>query len=89
MMGSERPITYQDLLDLKEELLKEIRAIRTEKKTTQQSRPKYVKSKMARSILQLSAGKLQLLRIQGKLPYRKIGGTYYYAYDDIEKLLGI
>ena len=40
-----------------------------------------------RKLLNISPGTLQTLRINGTLPYTKIGGTMYYNLKDIEKLL--
>lgn len=46
----------------------------------------WVKGKVARQLLNISPASLQTLRINGKLKYRKVLGSYYYNKKDIEKL---
>ena len=46
----------------------------------------YLKSKEVREILQCSNSTLQTLRANGKLPYRDVLGTKYYAYEDVMRL---
>jgi len=67
------------------ELLEEIRAIVSEQKTA--TSKKWLKSVEVRKLLSISPGTLQTLRINGTLPYTRIGGTNYYNLTDIEKLL--
>jgi len=78
-------ITTDDLQEFKIELLEEIRAIVSEQKaaTTKQ----WLKSVEVRRLLNISPGTLQTLRINGTLPFTKIGGTNYYSFNDIDKLL--
>lgn len=78
-------ITSDDLREFKLELLDEIRVIIREQKsnTTKQ----WLKSVEVRKLLNISPGTLQTLRINGTLPYTKIGGTNYYNSTDIETLL--
>ncbi len=38
-------------------------------------------------ILQVSPGTLQNLRINGTLPYSKVGGIIYYDIEDIQKAM--
>jgi len=78
-------ITTDDLREFKIELLDEIRAIVSEQKTAISK--KWLKSNEVRKLLNISPGTLQTLRINGTLPYTKIGGTNYYNFTDIEKLL--
>lgn len=78
-------ITTDDLREFKLELLDEIRVIIREQKnnTTKQ----WLKSVEVRKLLNISPGTLQTLRINGTLPYTKIGGTNYYNASDIDMLL--
>jgi len=78
-------ITSDDLREFKLELLDEIRDIIREQKsnTTKQ----WLKSVEVRRLLNISPGTLQNLRINGTLPFTKIGGTNYYNATDIETLL--
>jgi hypothetical protein len=78
-------LTTNDLQEFKVELLEEIRNILTEQKSV--TSKKWLKSIEVRKLLNISPGTLQTLRINGTLPYTKIGGTNYYNYTDIEKLL--
>lgn len=78
-------ITTDDLREFKIELLDEIRNIVSEQKSA--TTKKWLKSVEVRKLLNISPGTLQTLRINGTLPYTKIGGTNYYNLTDIEKLL--
>ena len=78
-------ITTDDLREFKIELLDEIRSIVSEQKSA--TTKKWLKSIEVRKLLNISPGTLQTLRINGTLPYTKIGGTNYYNLTDIEKLL--
>ena len=78
-------LTTNDLQEFKIELLEEIRNILTDQKSV--TAKKWLKSIEVRKLLNISPGTLQTLRINGTLPFTKIGGTNYYNYTDIEKLL--
>jgi len=76
-------LTREDLATFKRELLEEIRLIvqpHAEKKD-------WLKSSDVQKILQCSPGTLQTLRINGTLPFTKIGGTMYYASTDVMNVL--
>jgi len=77
--------TTGDLLALKMELIEEIKDLLKTKANTQQK--PWLKSSDVRKMLSLSDGTLQTLRINGTIPYTKIGGAIYYAYDDIMQLM--
>ncbi|MEH6682500.1 MAG: helix-turn-helix domain-containing protein [Sediminicola sp.] len=77
-------VTTEDLLEFKFQILEEIRElVRAKEKTERQ----WLKSQEVRELLQISAGTLQNLRINGVLPYTKMGGRIYYAQADIHKVL--
>lgn len=78
-------ITPEDLNEFKEELLDSIKAI-IEHQSGQSSK-KWLKSQEVRELLGISTGTLQNIRINGTLPYTKIGGVIYYDYDQIMKVL--
>lgn len=78
-------ITIEDLKEFKIELLDEIKKIIQSQTTTETK--KWLKSTEVRKLLNISPGTLQNLRINGTLSYTKIGGTIYYANQDIDKLL--
>ena len=77
-------ITKEDLNEFRQELLKEVFGMINE---TSQKQQKWLKTKEVRELLQISHGTLQNLRIKGDLTFSKVGGTYYYGNEDIEKLM--
>lgn len=77
-------ITQEDLQNFKTELIEEIKNLFHFKKTEQKL---WLKSAEVREMLKISAGTLQTLRINGTLRFSKVGGTLYYNYEDIEKML--
>lgn len=48
---------------------------------------RWMKSFEVRKLLNISAGTLQTLRNNGKIPYTKIGGLIYYDAVEIDKIL--
>lgn len=78
-------ITTEDLREFKTELLQDIKDLLKEQQNPVTK--KWLKSFEVRKILNISPGTLQTLRINGTLPHNKIGGTNYYNFTDIEKLL--
>tara|TARA_R110000868_G_scaffold410694_1_gene699934 strand:+ start:2464 stop:2697 length:234 start_codon:yes stop_codon:yes gene_type:complete len=48
---------------------------------------KWLKSPEVRELLGISPGTLQNLRINGTLPYTKVGGVLYYDYSEIMQVL--
>lgn len=77
-------VTKEDLQQLKYELLEEIKTLLEKENITQKE---WLRSSEVRTLLNISAGTLQTLRINGSLSYTKVGGTLYYSYKDIQKLL--
>jgi predicted site-specific integrase-resolvase len=77
-------ITKEDLNEFRHELLKDISSIIN---GTTQKQQKWLKTNEVRELLQISHGTLQSLRLKGDLTFSKVGGTYYYANEDIEKLM--
>ena len=73
------------ILSFKIELLKEFRQILAVHHG--QPSKKWLKSYEVRKLLGISPGTLQNLRINGTLPYTKIGGMMFYDYEDIKKML--
>ncbi|MEO2051999.1 MAG: helix-turn-helix domain-containing protein [Allomuricauda sp.] len=78
-------ITTEDLMEFKMELLEDIKALL--KDQNGQQGKKWLKSNEVRDLLGISPGTLQNLRINGTLPYTKIGGVLYYEYHEIMELL--
>jgi hypothetical protein len=78
-------ITTEDLYEFKIELIEEIKKLF--RQTGIQPIKQVLKSPDVRKLLNISPGTLQTMRINGTLPYSKIGGVIYYDYDDIQKML--
>ncbi|WP_026451459.1 helix-turn-helix domain-containing protein [Aequorivita capsosiphonis] len=78
-------ITTDDLRDFKMELLDDIKKILN--KQAFGTLKKYLKSSEVMEMLRISPGTLQNLRINGTLPYSKMGGIIYYDIEDIKKVM--
>ena len=78
-------ITTDDLRDFKMELLEEIKELLS--KQGKGKFKKYLKSSEVMDLLQVSPGTLQNLRINGTLPYTKVGGIIYYDADEIHSVM--
>tara|TARA_R110000868_G_scaffold308320_1_gene569826 strand:- start:557 stop:838 length:282 start_codon:yes stop_codon:yes gene_type:complete len=78
-------ITPNDLKKFKLELLDDIKQLLS--KQGQGKQKKYLKSSELMDLLQISPGTLQNLRINGTLPYTKVGGIIYYDSEEIQKVI--
>jgi len=78
-------ITSDDLREFKMELLDDIKNLLA--KQSNGSLKKYLKSSEVMDLLQVSPGTLQNLRINGTLPYTKVGGILYYDSEEIQKIM--
>ena len=78
-------ITREDLRQFKTELLEELKSVIS--KTTSSPHSKWLKSAQVRELLKISPGTLLNLRVSGHLRYSKVGGSFYYQYEDIERML--
>lgn len=78
-------ITTEDLMEFKVELLEDIKDLLENQ--NKQTNKKWLKSNEVRELLGISPGTLQNLRINGTLPYTKIGGVLYYEYHEIMGVL--
>ncbi len=81
-------ISRDDLDLFKQELFAELRrmALRIPDKG---AKPKqWLKSYEVRELIGVSPGTLQQLRKSGKIKFTKIGGLMFYAYEDVEKMMG-
>ncbi len=78
-------ITKEDLRAFRLELLKDLKQLLAPK---QGIAPKeWLKGAEVRKLLSISDGKLQHLRVSGKLHSSKIGGVHYYRSREIQELL--
>lgn len=80
-------ITVEDLEHFKQSLLEEIKKIYLQKHPQPPPVKKWLKSHEVLRALAISPGTLQNLRVNGTLPYTKIGGVIYYEAEDIENML--
>lgn len=78
-------VTLDDLEVFKKELIQEIKMLNHG--TSQQKTKKWLKSAEVIKQLRISPGTLQNLRINGSLPYTRIGGLIYYDAEEIDKML--
>ena len=78
-------ITTDDLREFKRDILDEIKKLLTMQSNA--TLKKYLKSTEVMDLLQISPGKLQNLRINGTLPYIKIGASIFYDANDIQKVM--
>ena len=78
-------ITTDDLREFKMELLDDIKNLLA--KQSEGKLKKYLKSSEVMDLLQVSPGTLQNLRINGTLPYTRVGGIIYYDVEEIQKVM--
>lgn len=79
-------VTREDLRQFKREMLEEFKQIIGNGEKDNPDR-EWLKSAEVRRMLDISPGTLQSLRINGTLPYRKVGGSMYYRREDIRKMM--
>ena len=78
-------ITTDDLREFKMELLDDIKKLLSKQAPGKLKR--YLKSSEVMDLLQVSPGTLQNLRINGTLPYTKVGGIIYYDAEEIQNIM--
>lgn len=78
-------ITKEDLQHFRKQLLEDLQQMLSKRQSAQFPK-RVLKSAEVRRLLQISPATLQTLRINGTLPFTKVGGTIYYRCEDIEKL---
>jgi len=76
-------VTKEDLIELKQELLDEIKSIR---QSSDDRDKKYLRSAEMREMLNVSAATLQNMRVNGTLPYIKAGTTILYDLDRVNEI---
>ena len=78
-------ITSEALREFKKELLEDLKQVLSRQIAEKPVR--YLKSVEVMDLLKVSPGTLQNLRINGTLPYTKIGGTIYYDANEIQNVM--
>lgn len=76
-------ITKADFHSFKNEIVEEIKKL----VQPQADQKEWLKSADVMELLGCSPGTLQNLRVSGKLPFTKIGGTIYYSRRDVLNVL--
>lgn len=84
----ENVVTKDDLRQFGMVLLNDIRDLVENTNGLQEENlhPEWLKSKVVRRLLDMSAGTLQNLRITGKIRFKKLLGSYYYNKADLLNL---
>lgn len=77
-------ITKEDLQAFRLQLINDIKELFLPKLNRTKD---WLRSSEVRKLLNISPGTLQSFRINGTIKSSKIGGTHFYRYSDIEKLL--
>jgi len=80
-------VTKEDLAVFKDEILIAIREALTKASENDVTKKQWLRSPDVQKLLGISSGTLQTLRVNGTLPYRKIGGSMFYHISDMEKML--
>jgi isocitrate dehydrogenase kinase/phosphatase len=80
-------VTVEDLQNVKNEILTEIQKLLSQRQNP--ATKKWLKSNEVRRLLTISPGTLQSLRLNGTLPFTKIGRVIFYDYDDIQKMIEV
>lgn len=78
-------VTTEDLHELKRELLIEIKQLLKSKPTKPEK--KWLKSYEIQEKLSISTATLQALRNRGEIPCTKIGGVFFYDYEELNRVL--
>lgn len=80
-------VTKKDLEEFRIILIKDIeRLLKIDRKDDDVQDFEWLRSKTVRQMMNISAGTLQNLRIQRKIRFRKVLGSYYYHKQDLLKL---
>lgn len=81
-------ITKDDLRQFGLVMMNDFRKIIEKSKNDQNNKLtlEWLKSRVVRELLDISAGSLQNLRITGKIRFKKVLGSYYYRRADIMNL---
>lgn len=78
-------VTIADLESFKEELLLSLAALLKER--AEKPPKRWLKSHEVRKLLGISDGTLQAMRVNGTLPFTKIGNLIYYDQDELNTML--
>lgn len=81
--------TQQDLMTFKEEILQELHKVKKEiiEKSPKKNEVQLLKSHQVQRLLSISAATLQNLRVNGTIPYSKVGGVIFYDKNEIMQVI--
>lgn len=79
-------ITKEDLRQFGLHLMDSLRKVIQKEVPKDDNDPEWVKGRVVRKMMDMSAGTLQNLRVTAKVRYKKILGSYYYNKFDLQKL---
>jgi hypothetical protein len=85
-------VTLDDLQAFKSEILDQLDKVKSEIIKNMSVQPQVqevalLKSYQVQKLLGISAGTLQTLRVNGTIPYSKVGGVIFYDKQDIMQIL--
>lgn len=80
-------LTTDDLREFKLEMISEIKQLLGSLNNQITNEKRFLKSSELQELLDMSPASLQNLRNARVLPYTKIGGTFYYDWEDIVQLM--
>lgn len=83
-MTPDELITKKDLEQFKQELFAMLTPLTSGQTLNTQ---KWLKNEDVKKLLKVSGSTIQNLRVNGSLPFTKIGGLYYYKSEDVEAML--
>lgn len=72
-------------MDFKDEFFRELESFMKKQSGTPNKR--WLKSYEVRELLGISPGTLQNLRVNGTLPFTKVGGLMFYDIEDVRRLM--
>ncbi|MEQ5789750.1 helix-turn-helix domain-containing protein [Muricauda sp. NFXS6] len=78
-------VTQEDLEEFRASLLQELKDILL--KHDRITLHRWIKSNSVMEKLEISSGTLQNLRVNGTIPYSRLGGIIYYDEEEIHKIL--
>lgn len=79
-------VTKEDLQLFRRQLLEDLQEVLAARQPGPAQR-EVLRSADVRKLLKISPATLQTLRVNGTLPYTKIGGSLYYRQQDIDRLV--
>jgi hypothetical protein len=80
-------VTKEDLHIFKSELLEKIESLMTNQPEKKEEEQVWIKSHHVQRMLGISAATLQNLRVNGTMPYSKIGGVIFYDKSEVLAVL--